>query len=282
MQMKPHLAVLFILAGLSAGSAKAVTYFDDGRNHVVDYAINDDVWVDYEKPSARTHLELWDGGSISPNLKSYGRSRITILGGSIEKALETNDNSRADIYGGSIRSVVAQSYSRVTIHSGSTAGKIFAYNNSQVTISGGLVELQILAYDNSQFTILGGDIASEIFAKDSGWLTFFGTDFAINSEGVYPGAIASYYAFSGKDPYDRPCLTGKITGTLADGSELESTFYIYDDSDITFAIPEPAAFLLLALGAALLRRRHCISGRCATHDAKGCLSVKPAPKRVTA
>jgi len=252
--MKPHLAVLFILAVLFVGSAKAVTYFDDGSRHIVDYAISGDVWVDYNAPSARTRLELWDGGSISPNLKSYGHSRITVLGGEIVKELETSDNSRADIYGGSIRSVVAQSYSQVTIHSGSTAGKIFAYNNSQVTISGGLVELQILAYDSSQMDILGGDIAPEIFAKDLSWLTFFGTDFAIDGRSVYPGEFARKFAISGIDRRGKSYLTGEITGTLADGSELESTFYIYDNANITFAIPEPAAFLLLAMGATLLRK----------------------------
>jgi len=253
--MKTHIAVLFTITALLAGSANGVTYFNDGGRHIVDYSINDEVWVDYESPWAQTHLELWDGGSISPYLKGFGHSLITILGGSIEKALETNDNSRADIYGGSIRSVVAQSNSQVTISAISTIGKVSACNNSQVTISGGLVELQILAYDSGQLTIRGGEISSEIFTKNSSRLTFFGTDFAIDGFSIYPGEFAGDFALPGTDPYGRSCLTGNITGTLADGSTLDSTFYIYDNADITFDIPEPAAFFLLALCTPLLRRR---------------------------
>jgi hypothetical protein len=252
--MKTHIAVLFTVTTLLAGSARAFIYFDDGGHHIVDYSINDEVWVDYESPWAQTHLELWDGASISPNLRGYGHSRITIIGGSIEKALETNDYSRADIFGGSIRAVVAQSNSQVTIFAGSIDGKVSAYDNSSVTISGGSVGLSVWAFQSSQVNILGGDIAPETFAKDSSWLTFFGTDFAVDSESVYPGDLASDFALPGTDPWGRSCLTGVITGILADGSTLDTTFYIYDGADITFDVPEPAAFFLLALGATLLRK----------------------------
>lgn len=95
-------------------------------------------------------------------------------------------------------------------------------------------------------TISGGTIEDKIFAGSllsRNWphqslITIEGSDFQVNGQPVNYGDFASDYAVP-TPFYSYTLQGGVLTGVLANGNELNSTFYIIEEADITFAIPEP-------------------------------------------
>jgi hypothetical protein len=231
------LLMFVVVSCFCLSTADATIYFDDGQTHNIDYVINDHVWVDYQSSGMQTTINLLSGGSITGtyDLEAYDNSRINISGGSIGADLRTYDISQVIISGGMIGSyILAQGNSQMTISGGSIGFNLHAYNSSQVTISGGTIGNEILA---------GTGVGHESV------ITILGSDFAIDGQSIGYGELTSVL---GGHYFNEP--SRRLTGTLASGDLIDNVFYIGGESSIVLA-PEPAALLLLGLGAVMLRRK---------------------------
>ena len=147
---------------LCTSPVMATLTLGDGGVHNIDYAVNEDILVDFELPGLQTTVNMLDGGSIPRgnypyhHLKGFEDSIINILGGSIDGLLYAYDSSQVTISGGSVHTLAAEGTSRVTV-SGDSMDRLFAEENSQVTVSGGSIE-RLWARDTSQLAVSGGSI----------------------------------------------------------------------------------------------------------------------------
>jgi len=251
------LSILIILTEIS--SVKATVDFNDGQQHIIDYAIDDGVMVDWHTPDAGTEVTIRDGAVISMDLWACYSSKVTISGGELN-GLVAFDSSFITCSAGSFASsLYATDSSQIYFLGGSINSSLKAEDSSFVMLSGGDIENDLDARDSSWVTVSGGTIGDDIFAgfyfrEHTSLINFVGSDFKINGASIGYGVFASDYAIYGTDPYGNPCLTGILTGTLANGDTLNNTFYIFDNADITFT-PEPSTLFLLGLGAVILRKR---------------------------
>lgn len=235
---------------LASTRVMAWTQFKDGQTHNIDYAINDDVWVDYQAPGMQTTVNWLDGASMPGGYKLQGfeDSRLNISGGST--MLKISDYSRVNISGGWIgRDLNAYDSSQVTMSGGNIASDLRAYGSNWVTISGGQIGGKLGAYGSSQVTLAGGTVGGELTANHDGILTIQGSDFAVDGMPFGYGELTSLI---GGNWFNEP--KRHLAGILASGDLLDNDFYIGGRGKIVL-VPEPATLLLLGLGAVLLRRK---------------------------
>ena len=102
-------------------------------------------------------------------------------------------------------------------------------------------------------------MANELSILQNGTIYLQGSDFEISGQSLSYGDKLSNFGTlvynSNSDYY-----TGTITGTLSDGSDLNSTFYIHNLENLAgtgdiIIIPEPITLTLLGLGGLLIRKR---------------------------
>jgi hypothetical protein len=262
-------AILLILN--SFAFAYQTMYLNDGGYHKFDYIYDGQVFIDMDNPGVGTQVELVDGGGIAPN-KGYGSiaafndSKITMSGGQMGWSLSTNDRSKAEITGGYVGGDFGSTSINRAYMSGGSVNAVVAFGAGSFDISGGIIRWALETQGSTEAIVTGGDIArinclnssriymsggtisGHIYAGYSGeynntsLISFYGSDFAINSNPVVLGTYASSYC-SGQ---------GWVTGTLADGSILNTTFELNGSSDIKF-IPEPVTLLLFTFGGLALR-----------------------------
>lgn len=125
-------------------------------------------------------------------------------------------------------------------------------DDSLVTVSGGSIARTIVAYNNSLIDISGGTIGGYLYSYQNGTVNLYGNDFGVGEQTLsYGDSLRDYGVINGD------FLTGKITGTLQDGSRLSNQFYISlnDLNADIIIIPEPATVLLVGAGGLLLRRK---------------------------
>lgn len=143
------------------------------------------------------------------------------------------DNTTVDMFGGSVASLRTYDSSIVNINTGEVWASIATNNLSTVNIYGGTVTLDsLIVWDSATLNIYGGNFSSSnapVFSESS-TVNIYGYDF------TYDGWT--------------------LTGFLQDGSP----FIFTELTDLNYPhinlIPEPATFLLLALGGLLVRKRN--------------------------
>lgn len=227
---------LIILLTLVLSSFASADVFDDGSYHLINYTINDDVWVDqFVSNNPGTQIELVDNGSTD-DIWAYNYSVITISGGIVYGELRPNENTTLTITGGQIYDLLA-------------------FDSSTVTMSGGLIQEGFSIGGQSAIaTISGGAIGGDFGVYDDATIILVGSNFSVDGTLLSYGENLRDYGVPGTDPWGNSCLTGTVTGTLAYSSALNNVFYIHEDADM-FVTPEPATLLLLGLGGLILRRR---------------------------
>jgi len=271
--MKKCIVYLILFLAVLTNPVKGWDYinFNDGGYHVIDYITPEKspIHVDKDAPGVGTTVEIIPGGEVLLWMQGYNESKIIINGGSIDDSLDALDKCRVEFISGSIgEDLYAFHESRVDISEGSIGKHYFGVdasvtNIANCTIGGdirandiaildifdGSIGDRIIASGDAQITFYGGDIGGDIFsglARNGRWdisiTTFVGADFAINDNPVNSGDLASDYAVPGTEPFwGDSCMTGVITGTLANGDTLNNTFYLVEYADITFiTAPGPA------------------------------------------
>lgn len=235
---------LLFLHSINFMSIAGVRYYiDDGSSHLFDNAIYhaDWFWIDSliaNVPS--THIDIIDGGQVY--------------------SFFAHNNATITMSGGSVHTMDAYDSSTITILDGLSYG-IRSYNNSNVTVLGGEVGGYFYALDNSFINISGGSINGELRAYYNGIIYLVGSGFEVDGQALsYGDRLSDFGTYYENINYGYGYHYGTITGTLSDGSALNSLFKIYSTGiwggtcDIII-IPEPTTLSLLALGAMLARRR---------------------------
>lgn len=269
MKKKILLLNIFFLFSAVTHSYEQV-YFNDGGSHIIDYLLDAEVIVDKDNPGTGTRLELVDGGGIAPgqgygNIVAHQDSRITVSGGTMGWTLWANDRSRVQITGGYLRGSLSTGSMYTAFMSGGSVTSAVANRNGSIDVSGGIIRrsletqgttsatvrggeiAKINCLDSSRISIWGGTITQSLIAgyynDASSLITIYGDNFAINGLSIMPGEYASSYSYN-----------GLITGTLKDGSLMNTSFELNGNSDILF-IPEPGTVAMLGLGCLLIRKR---------------------------
>ncbi|MHC4462437.1 MAG: PKD domain-containing protein [Planctomycetota bacterium] len=226
--------MLAMVVSLAAPQVMALTQFNDGGTHDIDYEINDDVWVDYLAQSVQTTVNVLAGANI-PNpykLQTFEDSRTTISGGSVG-TLNAFDSSRVTMSNGSVKDLRPRGNSQVTM-SGGSVNSLLTIESSQTTVSGGLI-LALRARNNSQVTMSGGTISPyDIRLNDRTILTLEDSNFAVDGSLFGFGEITSI--LGGSTSYEP---IRRLTGTLANGDKINNEFLIGNDAKIVL-IPGPA------------------------------------------
>lgn len=238
-------------------NAVAVVY-DDGDTHIIDYTLNDSVWVYGDG----TFVDIREGAYIKwDNYLTQGvyaedAAIISMSGGYIYGNITATELTVTNISGGSIGELYIDGSE--FYFSGASTGFVGIGSNCQASITGGSMR-QLWTSGNSVTTFSGGSLscasstAYEISTSDNSFMTLVGTDFKINGISVGYGDSARDYAellvYTGGSYF-----YGNLTGTLQGGQLLDVMFKISDSSDIVF-VPEPTTLCLLAFGGLGLLRK---------------------------
>jgi len=246
--MKKQIVLLTVLAILTVNTLLLadIVSINDGMSHTInDYTyLLDTVWLDYPMVIPNfpgTHVDLAAGGVVT-TLVAHNNATISVTGGT------------------AMGNLVATGSSQVSMICGDVGGGISAYRNASVTIAGGMVTFDMrpdlrtnyngtIYLEGSDFEVTDLNGNTTILSNGNKL-----SDFASLVEWRPEGDIWDYY-------------TGTITGTLVNGTILNSEFNIsntgfYEGTADIVIIPEPATVMLLGLGSlALLRkRRHAGQG----------------------
>jgi hypothetical protein len=240
--------VLFITAGQAYGAIN----FNDGATHNINYSVSDSVYVDSGSPDAQTTVNLLNSGNIpyTCSLLGFNSSRINVSGGQTDadSSLYVFDNSLMTMSSGSVGWMRAYNSSKIAMFGGA-AYELDAFNSSEIVMSGGTVASCLAAYGDSIIKISGGQLGHfnnwGLQAHNDGQIIIDGSDFTINDNPTGLGTFTS--ANSSTD-------MNVLRGTLANGDAFAVNFRVWDNASITL-VPEPAALLLLGLGAAFITRR---------------------------
>jgi hypothetical protein len=233
------------------------------------------------------------GRGFADGISAISSSTVTVHSGSITGGNADIapgigvDSSTVNIWGGNIvggsgkqTDGINAGFSTVNIHGGSFTGgsgttsahgmkvassTVNIYNGSFTGGSGascGLVTLEsVVNIYGGNFTGGNADFSSGIFAGSSTVVNIYGGSFAANNGwfGIVPAATSTVNIYGTYFDLGFGAVTltsGTLTGTLADGTLLNTTFSLDWGGQIVLSpIPEPATLLLLSVGAVMLTKK---------------------------
>ena len=190
------------------------------------------------------------GGIVTDRLV-VGNGEATISGGIVHELVVTDDGGRVFFEGGAVQSLLHVGFGRsgtpLEAEVNITAGKFFT--------SGFTSRRSFIVGSEGTLNVSGGNLFSDEFSLGGQFslgsqVNFFGYDFAI--DGVPIPGLVSDVPF---EVFDRDIV---LSGRLSDGSPfslpLEEGGFLHTAQgahiSVTYAIPEPGAFLLALLGMA--------------------------------
>jgi len=220
--------LLTLLISFLAGNVLGDTHFHDGGYYLIDYTINDNVWIDWaSNPIPGTQMEIVTGGIINGWFNVYGYGDVTIDGGTLINYLSTHSNSNVTILNGTVGYFLgAKGNSNVTILDGVIHDELTASQTSNVTVYDGSIGAWVDTYHNSHVSIYGSIIIKHIYAEENSEIVIYGS---FGSYGDLP--VGSPVFIWPGHPDNVP--SGHITGTLANGDPIDNDYYIFDNASIT-------------------------------------------------
>jgi len=280
------LAALIILLPVQI-SATADVILVDGKYHLLDYRLDDDLKVSgiiyVGGPWHYTTVDIVAGGVVGGNVSVGSLGVVNVLGGEVEGGMSLVDFGTINIIDGTVGGnveidgtiatmMISSSAIGGSIVQSKSSGRLFV---SDTTIDGDFVT----ATAGPNLGISNVQVQGELQTIVSGFLspsesTFLGGVRASNFSGLklsncYIGRqiIAedhSVIALYGTDfkvdgvPVDYGRLSdytsGHLTGLTYNGLPIDSDFLIEDYANI-YLLPEPATLFLLAPGALMLRQK---------------------------
>lgn len=282
------LILIFTAAGYALPPLAEDVFFEDGQSHIIADNTHslDTVYLDKNIANeSGTHVSLLENGSVN-FLRSYNTSRIDLSGGRVGSFF-AYDSSSVNIASGSVAfqlfsygstkinftgGEIGMNYSMydnstAAVSGGRTKGMFTTHDASSALITGGTIDGTLQVIHDSTVTLAGGTVGGLLLTAYNGVIFLDGSGFEITDLNGVTTALSigdrlSDYASYVDQPYSDDYLTGRITGTLADGSILDNQFNLLNlgsqagTADIII-IPEPATMALLAVGAlALARKRY--------------------------
>jgi len=197
MKIKNLRAIYFTVAILFLADSQAVGVleFNDGLIHDIDYAIGEEVRVDWLTPDMYTTVNLLPGGSISNDLWGYGSSRLNIRGGIIDAYIWGRESSQVNISGGEIHGFYCEDFSQAVISDGLISNILASRGSSQVNISGGSIDT-LFSYDSSQVNISGGSIGNStnyfsLYSYNSSQINISGGTLVSGLSSLGPGNVVN-------------------------------------------------------------------------------------------
>jgi hypothetical protein len=237
------LAMAVILFTFQYLTQAATIDIEDGGSHIINHSAYQYDWVRVDNNIAYdpgTHIDLVDGGVVK-ELYFYNNSSLTMTGGHVGLILRGWQNSTLEISGGWMED-------------------FYTLGNSTATMTGGTVHDELAAGFDSTITMSGGSFGN-IRAYYDGKIYLIGSGFEVDGQPLsYGDKLSDYGTFYPVIPvgqgYYMNYYSGTITGTLADGSFVNNTFYVAADGTAEiFVTPEPATLALLGLGTLMLKRK---------------------------
>ncbi len=192
-----------------------------------------------------------------------GNSSLTMTGGSFRSNLYVRDTASVIMTGGTIAdNFYVGDNSSVTLTVGSVGWRLNGMENGTVTMNGGTVG-SLNAFDNATITMTGGSVgggfdAYGLMVYENGTIYLDGNEFSVGGHALSNGdKLSDFGTFV--DAYNDH-YTGTITGIMADGSPLETVFFIHNTGSLVgigdiIVIPEPSMLLLLGMGGLMLRHK---------------------------
>lgn len=244
------LASLFVF-----GSEATAVVFDDGGVHLIDrgHSFPAEAVVVADGPGgAATTVRIENGSQVATAacagagfckaLTISGASLVEIRGGDVGGLVEVEDDAKLSISGGRIDSVRTRNRASVEISAG-TLGRLHVRDGRSVLITGAEIheffaeglrtsawitdgEFFSFSVDSaSRVTILGGSFYDGVGAGESAQVVITGGTFAgalVVSDRAKLSVLGTAFNF----PFGelKVALAGRLTGELADGTNLEVDF----------------------------------------------------------
>lgn len=208
--------------------------FNDGLSHDINYAINNEIWIDYESPQVQTTVNFYSGASNSQYLYGYNEcivnlyggtcahyayiynnTEFNVLGGRVTNFLHAYDNTIVNFTAGSLEGIDLHNNSPLNMSGSASLSRLYVYGNSTAIIDDGRISWYLEVSSTSPVYINGGDI-EEIRGNESSNIYIKGYNFAVDGTPVGYTEITSL-GFD-PDPYRR------LTGVLFNGDLMDTQF----------------------------------------------------------
>jgi len=187
----------------------------------------------YDTAPNHTTVDMTGGVIFDAGIAVHNAATFNFSGGS-PGGIGAYDQSTVNITGGSVPTVGAGNNAVVNISNDASVFNVGAGGFGIFNIYGGSIG-QLIANENSIVNLMGGTVTTYIGAELSATINVFGHDLAkTNTGGTY-----GY---------------GQVTGYWQDNSPFTINLAGSGAYSVTNLIPEPATFLLLGMGAFLLRK----------------------------
>lgn len=219
-----------LLAAGQAGASGNKDFYSDGN------IVSGEQWnvVNiYDTPPNHTTVDM-SGGYVD-NLIPNNFSTFNMTGGNIS-TLFAFDNSTSNLLGGSVYALNARGASVVNLSETINVFALDASGSTSINITDGMVNT-LIASDHGIIKLYGGAVTDYLFAVNFSEVDIFGYDLVKTNTGGRYGYGQVYGFFNDRSVFS------------IDLSDAETYSHVY-------LIPEPATFVLLLVGAGLIRNRN--------------------------
>ncbi len=230
--MKTAIITIGLVVLLVGGSASAVEnkdFYSDGN------IMTGEQWnivSIYDTPPDHTTVNML--GGLVDVLKPYNASTFNMTFGEIY-TLSAWEFSTVNVSGGSLSHIFAEEYSIINFSNQARGVGIGVNGSATMNMIGGTVD-SLGALDNGIINIHGGFISNSLGAGENAVVNVFGYDLTKTPSG-------GNYGY------------GQVYGFFMDDSAFTIDLYNAPTYSHINLIPEPATFLLLALGGIFLRKQ---------------------------